>query len=300
VAILCILLLVGGALWSNGNWFFNGVFAKDDWRGITAFLRDRVAAEENIVLVSGHAWPVWEYYAADLPVVRLPDIEILDVDAVLDFANTQPALAGAFAEGTGKSGAWLVNWQDEVVDPNSVTPVQLELGGREKGQSATFNGLGLRRWGGIRPSRFAAAPPVQHVLDEPFGNQVILHGYTVANNGDLLLFWQRPTAAESAGDLRLALQTAALDGQPLAHPQDRRLTGYTYPSFRWPQGQIVMGHVPAADWLGTVPVAGDEPYTTTVQATLRVYDGRDPAATPLLTAAGEDHLVLPQVAVVID
>jgi 4-amino-4-deoxy-L-arabinose transferase-like glycosyltransferase len=300
LSALCVLLLAGGALWSNANWFFNPNFAKDNWRQLTAFLRDRIAPDENIVLVSGHAWPVWEYYAPDLPVVRLPALEILDVDAVLDFATTQPPLAAAFAEETGKRGAWLVNWQDEVVDPNSVVPVQLELGGREKGQSATFTGLGLRRFGGIRASRFAAEPPVMHVLDTPFGDQVTLHGYTVANNGDLLLFWQRPTPANAAGDLHMALQTDTLDSQPLAHPPDRRLTGYTYPSFRWPPGQIIMGHVPAADWLGAIPVAGDEPYSATVQVTLRVYDGRDPAATPLLTAAGEDYLVLPKVEVVID
>jgi hypothetical protein len=297
---VCLLLLAGGALWSNANWFWNPAFAKDNWRQLTAFLRDRVAGDENIVLVSGHAWPVWEYYAPDLPVVRLPAIEILDVEAVLDFATTQPPLAAAFAEATSKRGAWLVTWQDEVVDPNDVTPVQLELGGREKGQSATFSGLGLRRFGGIRASRFASEPPVEHVLDVDLGGQVILHGYTVLNNGDLLLFWQRPTPAQGAGDLHMSLHTSTADGQPLAHPQDRRLTGYTYPSFRWPQGEIVMGHAPAADWLGSAPVAGDEPYTTTVQVTLRVYDGRDPTAAPLLTGDGADQVTLPQVEVVID
>lgn len=144
--------------------------------------------------------------------------------------------------------------------------------------------------GGSAP---AALPPrrlVQQVLDLPFGDQVILHGYTVANNGDLLLFWQRPTPAAGAGNLHMALQTATLAGQPLAALQDCRLAGYTYPTFRWPQGQVVMGHVPADIWLGDAPVAGDEPYTGAVQVTLRVYNGRDPAATPLPTAAGEDRL----------
>jgi hypothetical protein len=47
-------------------------------------------------------------------------------------------------------------------------------------------------------------------------------------------------------------------------------------------------------------VAGDEPYTTTVQVTLRVYDGRDPTAAPLLTGDGADQVTLPQVEVVID
>ena len=34
------------------------------------------------MLVSGHAWPVWNYYAPDIPLLRLPDLEILDVNAV--------------------------------------------------------------------------------------------------------------------------------------------------------------------------------------------------------------------------
>lgn len=294
-AAICVALVLGGAIWSNWNWFFNPSFAKDNWRQITEFLRTRTAPDEQIVLVSGHAWPVWDYYAADLPVVRLPDLEILDVDAVLDFANTQPALAAAFAAEHGKRGAWLVNWQDEVVDPDQVVPVQLELGGREKGQSATFNGLSLRRFGGIRASRFVAEPPVDHVMDVSFGGEVVLHGYTVLNNGDLLLFWQRQAGEENAGpDLHMALQTSTIDGQPLARPQDRRLAGYTYPSFRWPAGATVMGHVPAGDWLGANPANG------TVQVDLRVYDGADPAATPLQTEGGESQLTLRQVEVVID
>jgi hypothetical protein len=298
LAILAAVLLLGGGLWANYNWFFNPAFDKEHWRQITAFLRTRVAEDEQVVLVSGHAWPVWQYYAPDIPVVRLPELEILDVDAVLDFAASGPPLIASFDEATGKRGAWLVNWQDEVVDPNDVAPVQLELGGREKGQTATFSGLTLRRFGGIRATRFVTAPPVEHVLDVPFGAEVILRGYKVLNNGDLLLFWERvqgstPGGAASGRDLHMALTTTTPDGEPLASPADRRLAGYTYPSFRWPAGAIVMGHIPAGEWLGENPQGG------TVQIALRVYDGADPTATPLLTAGGAELSVGP-VEVVID
>jgi hypothetical protein len=247
------------------------------------------------VLVSGHAWPVWEYYAPDLPVVRLPDIETLDVNAVLDFDNSGPPLIAAFDEAIGKRGAWLVNWQEEVVDPNDVTPVQLELGGREKGQNATFSGLTLRRYGGIRPARFVTAPPVEHMLDASFDDRVVLKGYKVLNNGDLLLFWQRtPGSKTGVSDLHMSLTTSSLDGQPISHPADRRLAGYAYPSFRWPDDKIIMGHIPAEDWLGEDPQQGS------VQLTLRVYDGEDAAATPLPTAGGERELQVGPVEVVID
>jgi hypothetical protein len=303
LAAIGVLLLLVGAGWSNLNWFTNPVFDKDHWRQITEFLRTRVREDELIVLVSGHAWPVWEYYAADVPVVRLPALEILDVDAVLDFANSGPPLIEAFAEENGKRGAWLVSWQEEVVDPNDVAPVQLELGGREKGQTATFSGLGLRRFGGIRDSRIATAPPIDKPLDVRFGDAVTLLGYRVLNNGDLLLFWRRE--GEAAGDLHMAIETQRADGSPLARPQDRRLAGYTYPSFRWPDGEVVMGHIPAAQWLGEAAAEWlaaaenaseneadgsaeqESSAAGTVQFTLKVYDGEDPAAAPLLPQVGE-------------
>ena len=115
---------------------------------------------------------MWEYYAPDLPVVRRPDLEILDVAAVLDFAATGPTLQAVFAEETGRRGAWLVNWQDEVVDPNGVVPLQLELSGRETAQNAEFTGLTLRRCTGLRPYRFVTAPPIEVPADVTFGGQV--------------------------------------------------------------------------------------------------------------------------------
>ncbi|MBW7886694.1 MAG: hypothetical protein H3C34_29510, partial [Caldilineaceae bacterium] len=267
-------------------------FTKDQWRELVAFLRPRLNADERIVLVSGHAWPVWDYYAPDLAPVRLPDLQILDVDAVLDFATTGPPLQAAYADETGMRGAWLVGWQDEVVDPNGVVPMQLELSGREKGQSVTFYGLSLRRYSNLRPFRFVTAPPIDHVLDASFGDQVILRGFKAVDNGDLLLFWQRAPGGGDA-DLHFALHSFAEDGTQLAAPPDRRLAGYTYPFARWREGEVVAALVPARTWLGETPAPGH------YRVTLRVYDGNDPAALPLHAPDGSDQLEVGPIEVVI-
>jgi len=288
-ALATLLLL--GFFYANVNWYHHPNFAKDDWRGLAAWLRPRIAADETIILVSGHAWPVWDYYAPDLPAVRLPALEILDVDAVLTFADTSAPLREVFAEETGIQGAWLINWQEDVVDPNTVVPVQLELGGREKGQSVTFAGIGLRRFDGIRAGRIATAPPVEHSVGASAGGQVTLVGYKAVNNGDLLLFWQRLPGA-TTDDLRLAL-TAAQAGAEIAQPPDRRLGGYTYPTSRWRPGEIVAGVIPASAWLGAAPQPG------VYNIALRVYDAADPAA-PLQWDDGSTELTIAGIEVIID
>ncbi|MDQ3249241.1 MAG: glycosyltransferase family 39 protein, partial [Chloroflexota bacterium] len=176
--ITSLLFTVGAFLYADRNWFADPNFTKDEWRAVATFLRPRLKPDETVLLVSGHAWPVWNYYAPDLPAVRLPAIDVLDVNAVLTFANTTLPLRAAFAAETGKTAAWIIEWQDEVVDPTGIVPVQLELAGREKGQSVTFWGLSVQRFSGIKPNRIAEAPPIKTVLEANFGNQLILHGYT--------------------------------------------------------------------------------------------------------------------------
>lgn len=291
-----VLLLLLGFGYSLAGWFFHPAFAKDQWRQLVEFLRPRLAADETVVLVSGHAWPVWDYYAPDLPPLRLPDLEILDVDAVLDFATTGPALRTTFADASGRRGAWLVTWQDEVVDPNGIVPVQLELSGREKGQSATFTGLGLRRFTGLRAQRFVDAPPIDQRTDLVFGGTVALRGYKVVNNGDLLLFWTRlPGGALPAPDLNFVLTSTTADGTPLATLPGRRLAGYAYPFARWQPDAIVTTHVRAGEWLNTAePAPGDYRFS------MRVYDANDPTATPLTTAEGSTDVGFGPLTVTVD
>lgn len=282
VAGLSLLFMICSWLYADWNWYFDRAFTKDQWREVAAFLRARLQPQETIVLVSGHAWPVWRYYAPDLPLVRLPELDVLDVNAILDYANTALGLRSAFAANTGKTGAWLVEWQEEVVDPTGVVPTQLELGGREKGQSATFWGLTLRRFSRIKPERIAEQPPIDHPLTLHFGNQLILRGYHLMENGDLLLFWQRdPATLNSQPEYQITGQTHTATGAFVARVPDQRPANYNYPVSRWRAGEIVTGHLPATQWLGETPQIG----TYTLQLSVYVIVNGKPQ--PLLTSNGQ-------------
>lgn len=303
LGLVAIAGLLGIFVWSTSNWFTQARYAKAQWRQLTEFLRPRLQPEESVFLVSGHAWPVWEYYAPDIPATRLPAIDVLDVNHLLSFAETGAPLRAAIADA---GGAWLVGWQDEVVDPDGVVPVQLELGGREKGSSARFNQLSLRRWSRIRTERIADAPPISRAIDATFGDiagdVVTLAGLHALDNGDLLLFWQGG-AGLGTRDLQVQLTVTQTDGTPVAQLPGRRPAGYTHPTFRWTPGETVMGRIAAADWLGSEPAAGA--YTVTV----RVYDANDPTAAPLTvkgaavnnaTGNGAGELVLHDVQAILE
>lgn len=249
VSFLSLIFILTTAFYADGHWFFTPAFTKDDWRDVAAFLHARIQPDETVILVSGHAWPVWQYYAPDLPAVRLPNIDVLDVNAVLTFANSAAPLRAAFTKESGKNGAWLVEWQDDVVDPTGIVPVQLELAGREKGQPTSFWKLKLRRFTNIKPKHIADAPPIATPTQANFGNQLLLHGYTVVDNGDLLLFWERSAQAPLV-DIQMTGEVWRADGTLVAPLPDQRPAGYGYPVARWPLGTLVMGRIPAAIWLG--------------------------------------------------
>ena len=294
ISFIAIIFILSTSLYADRNWFFDRTFTKDDWRSAAKFLRQRLQPDETVLLISGHAWPVWHYYAPDIPVVRLPAIDVLDVNAVLTFANTVAPLQTAFGEQTGKTGAWIVAWQDDVVDPTGIVPAQLERAGREKGQPSTFWGLTLRRFSGVKPKHIVDAPPIKTVVDATFGNQLRLQGYTVLDNGDLLLFWQRLDDGEAAdADFQISGEVFAADGVLLRRFPDQRPAGYAYPVSRWPLAQTVMGKIPAVNWLGE-PI-GDGTY----RLRLSVYN-LTTGTLDKLPVAGQDFIDLDPLTVLID
>ncbi len=261
LGLLPLLALLGAFLHADRNWFVDPAFTKDQWRELAAYVRAQRSPDEAVVLVSGHAWPIWRYYAPDIPALRLPELEILDVNAVLDFDNTGPELATGLAQ---SRGAWLVTWQDEVVDPMGVVPLQLELAGREEPVAAAFWGLRLRRFTDLDPQAFAPEPPIQVPSRVRFGPDLSLLGHRVMANGDLLLFWRLDAPTDA--DYRRALEARTPDGFLYHRAEDTRLSAYTYPTFRWKAGQTTVARIPGRDWAGDAAAPG----RYTVQ--IRVYD----------------------------
>jgi hypothetical protein len=269
LALLMVILLHTGFFYADRNWFQEPAFTKAEWRELSEYVRWRIQREGNldktlIVLESGHAWPVWNYYAPDLPPLRLPDLQILDVNAVLDYDDSAGPIHDALVN---HDNVWLVQWQAKVVDPMGIVPLQLELAGEEEEMDVEFWQVRLRHFRDVSAERVLTRPIAVTEKSVNFANQIYLADYEVAANGDLLLYWQlHPEHPTPMPDLQIVGETFTGDGIPFHRIDDRRPVGYDYPPLRWTNDQINVGRIPAAEWAGAGALAGH------YRVRLSVYD----------------------------
>lgn len=273
-------------LLADRNWFADPAFTKDDWRGAVAFVRAHLAPDERVVLVSGHALPAWRYYAPDVEPLRLPELEILDVNAVLDWNGAASALEQGLG---GTHGAWLLQWQNGVVDPTAVVPYLMKTAGDQQPVDASFWGLGSPqhyRWPKGTSFRTLAEQPFDsehrgQALGVNFGNQVELAGSTqpACDQADcpVYLFWRALQPLQADYKLAAAL-VGRQDDVTWSSPADRRLAGYEYPTFRWQPGALIVSQLPLDATPGTPPGA--------YRLRLSVYDEATGQALDVLDAAG--------------
>ena len=219
------------------NWFTDPAFTKAQWREVAAYVRSQIGPNERVVLVSGHAAPAWDYYAADLPPLRLPDIDILDVNAVLGFDSGRQLAEGL----SGKDGAWLVEWQNDVVDPVGFAPYFLDRAGQELTLGPSFWQVGLRHWRLPPDATYPAEPQPQHSQAANFDHKLELLGWDDPAEGQLTVYWRTLNTLLSDYQVSLILEDEA--GNQLDR-WDGRPAGYDYPTTRWPVGSAEFGQYP--------------------------------------------------------
>lgn len=269
-AALSLLLLLLGSGYANYNWFYNSSFSKDQWRELITYIEQH-HEDSASVLVSGHAWPVWQYYAPDAEVLRLPQIETLDVDATLNFENIYSPLKRAIQR---HDRVWLIEWQEKVIDPMGVVPLQLERAGRRIPTDVIFWGIDLHHYEALDPSRIESSPPIEQRTQINYSNLVTLEGHTLTPQGDLLLFWKR-ISKQPLPDLYLVGDVFTAEGTLYSRIEDRRLSAYEYPSHRWRQDEITVGRLESSDWIGLGALSGTYPVHLSVYSPELGLEGLD-------------------------
>ncbi len=251
------------------NWFSDPAFTKAQWREVAAAVRSEIGPDEAVLLVSGHAYPAWDAYAADISRTRLPATDILDVEAVLGFEDG----ATLARELAGRTGVWLVSWQAEAADPVGFVPYFLDRAGTEQPVPGQFWHVELRHWL-LRPdATYPTEPRPQHIQAANYAHQVALLGWDDPAGGLITVYWRGINTIRRDYQVSLILEDAG--GQEVGR-WDGRPAGYDYPTFRWRPGQALFGRYP----LPAAALDGGDYYVT-----LALYDAAEPSGLDLRDVA---------------
>jgi len=131
----------------------HSLYANEDFRAAAAYIRAHLQPDERVVLVSGHFAPVFAYYWTGPrdAWLALPDDPVLNVNNTLTYTDAVPALNRAL---TGMGGAWLLLWQDDVIDPTGLVTALLRRQAQAfapRPDTPQFAGLRLLHYRFFRP-----------------------------------------------------------------------------------------------------------------------------------------------------
>ncbi|MCL6429591.1 MAG: glycosyltransferase family 39 protein [Anaerolineae bacterium] len=242
LAALVVCGLAAGSAYAATTPWRDTRFGREDFKGAAAFLTRAAASDEAVILLSGHSAAAFaRYYHRDncypLPEGLPPSPSVDDIVTLETLDDLSRAIAG-------RRGAWLLLWQNEVVDPNGLVLALFDLFATRQPVEARFRGLELRHYvlpEGLQLSRemFVRTPLNVPVGDEELvlvGRDLPARPVPSGETATLLLHWKalRPTAQ----DYRLSLQVLDEAGQVLAEGGGR-VAGWMYPTYRWQPGRLI-------------------------------------------------------------
>jgi hypothetical protein len=244
----CLLFILTTSAYADYNNYFNIHFTKPDFRGVAQRIEEHIGPDEAVILTSGHMYPVFTYYYRGHNWYPIPAERTLSTEHTLNFslaAELNHALAG-------KSGVWVVLWQDEVVDPNGFLLMMLE----EKGELLEAEDLWhvrLRHFALPERVHFSPQPDIQHPTEINFEGRIKLLGYDsrfTLHDLRLTLYWRAEQQLDD--DYKVSLRLRDEEGHYWGR-FDRRPAAYLYPTTRWKVGELLFGRYALPVLPGTPP-----------------------------------------------
>ncbi len=269
-AAAALIYILVTSVYSLSNWFApyrTNQFNKADFRITAGIVRERIGRDETVLLSSGHMFPAWAYYYGWEGWHRLPDSEILDVNAALDLAVGEELNRLL----RGKRGLWLVRWQNQVTDPFDVLPLYLGTIGTQDDYGQFWH-MELFHYSLPPDADFSLDQLITQPSDVVFGGTARLMGTRRASAGEVILFWQ--ALADMDRDYTIFMHLLGANGETLVNADHLP----PRPTREWRPGQMIPDRVK----LGLPPglPAGD------YRVEVGLYDTGDPALPRLSLADG--------------
>jgi len=213
VQVAAIAFVFVTSAMSLANWYApyrTNQFNKADFRITAQLVRERIQPHETVLLSSGHMFPAWAYYYGWSGWHRLPDIEIVDVHAMLDMGVGE-RLGELLRQ---QRGVWLVRWQNQVTDPFDVLPLYLGTFGVQD-DYGQFWQMELRHYRLTPGNHYSVEAFITQPAEVTFGDQIELLGMRQLDHDRLALIWR--TLAAPTTDYTVFVHLLDAQGKTLAN-----------------------------------------------------------------------------------
>ena len=276
LAVPVAAFLLGAMGFSLANYYWQPRYARDDFRAVAAYLRERSRPDEAVICDAGYSSIALDYYRlGQSPCVRIPPSYPPNRD---DSEGRATALAGS------RGFLWLLLWQDYYADPEQWV---------EKWLDVHAYPVSERRFhGGIRVKGYLTNPPivaeaaVPNRVDQALGGLVALVGYQlspVVAGGEthITLYWKAlaPLPVDYTAFVHLVDARGELWAQHDSPPVNAR-----YPTSGWQPGEVI-----ADEHVLTLPALSPP-----VEYRLEV-GMYEPATLRRLGSPGQDSVAIPHV-----
>ena len=219
---------------SLNHLYFDPAYARDDYRGIAAYLRANQAPSDAVILIAPNQIEAFDYYygaaSGDVPVTPLPTTRPLGPE------QTRAQLADL---SVAHDRLWVLYWAQQQADPDGLV---------ERWLTDNAFPTGDRWFGGVRLAEYGTAPTGPKAANGAlFGDSIVLIdsalSATDAAPGDsvsLELRWQ--AARTPAEDYKVFVHLAAtVDTAPIAQHDSAPANGFA-PTSSWPTNTAVVDH----------------------------------------------------------
>jgi uncharacterized membrane protein len=278
ITAAALLFILTTSTYSLRNWYQPyavNQFNKADFRITAQIVRERIGPDEIVLLSSGHMFPAWAYYYGGEGWERLPDIEILDVNAALDL-SVGDELDHLLR---GKSGTWLVRWQNEVTDPFDVLPLYLGSVGTQDDYGQFWH-MELFHFSLPPDARFNLNDFITQPAEADLDGQAQLLGMRQVSDTQLILLWR--ALAETETDYTIFVHLVDAAGETLVNADHRPQR----PTREWRPGQVIPDRV-------NLTLPSDLP-AGQYWIEVGLYDTSHPALPPLPLKDGSgDRAIIP-------
>jgi mannosyltransferase len=233
------VLLITGVLSLRAT-YFDPARQRPDMRGVAAYIQANEKPPDVIVLLSGHQWPVFEYYyRGQAPFISMPNSLMPPAQSPLDYRAARQLNDIAYRH----DRLWLVLWQRELADPTDVVMNELLTKAPRLGVGQDFHEMRLMLFDLQDHTPLGDGP--QHALDVRFTEPIALAGYdldatrfahTPGESLDLALYWQ--ASGRIAGNYQIFTHLLAPDGK-MVGGSDHIAGADNYPTSLWANGTLI-------------------------------------------------------------